>query len=239
MSKPNSAEYRALQQQKLALQEELLARECLKDCHVWLTRGTKTLDEQDPTGENPMKPFPMFSYIPHVLQAFENERTVFLPKSRTMMATWTVCGWAAYKMFQRPATCVVFQSEDEKRALDCVKYVKILWSNSLESLRKRWPLMGDTVMADHAKNELKMANHSRCIGLVGKPDKIRSEHPTIYVADEAAFMTRFNDSFSAARGARPLHVICISSAAPGDFEDIVSTAKPCDWPDWTKKEEAA
>lgn len=155
-----------------------------------------------------------------------------------MMASWTVAGWCAFKMFTRPATCVVFQSEDEKRALDCVRYVKILWNNSLDPLKKRWPLLGDTSLAEHAKNELKMANQSRCVGIVGNPNKIRSEHPTIYVADEAAFMTRFNDSFSAARGARPLHVICLSSAAPGDFEDIISTAKPCDWPEW-KSEKAA
>lgn len=147
------------------------------------------------------------------------------------MATWMVCGWAAHKMFTRPATAVVFQSQDEKRALDCVKYVKCLWENSLGALKRRWRLATET-LADNAKHELKLANLSRCIGLVGKPDKIRSEHPTIYVADEAAFMTQFADSFSAARGARPLYMICLSSANPGEFEDIVATSKPCDWPDW-------
>jgi len=157
---------------------------------------------------------------------------VFIAKSRTMMASWTVAGWCAYKMFTRPATRVVFQSEDQKRALDMVKYVKTLWDQSLKALKNRWRLANDSALNDFAREELKMANGSACVGLVGNPDKVRSEHPTIYVADEAAFMTRFSSSFSAAMGTRCLHSICLSSAEPGEFMDLVESATPVDWPKW-------
>lgn len=204
-----------------------------------MTQGTKTVDEQDKTGETPLKPFPDWPYIPVLLELFEREPTIFMPKSRTMMATWTVCGWAAFKMFTRPATRVIFQSQDEKRALDCVKYVKWLWENSLDPLKRRWPLTGETTLAEHAKNELKMANLSTCMGIVGRPDKVRSEHPTIYVADEAAFMVQFAEAFAAARGARPMSMICLSSANPGDFADIVDSAAAVTWSEYWRSSAVA
>lgn len=228
-----SAEQRQLLQRELELEEELLARRCLTDTYVWLTEGTKTLDEQDETS-NPTKPFPMRRYIRPFLDSLDNERVCFIAKSRSMLASWLVAGWCTHMMCTRPGTRVVYQSEDEKRALDMVKYTKILWHNSIRPLQARWKLQGDMPLQDFAKQELRLANDSSCLGLVGNPHKVRSEHPTIYVADEAAFMTRFNASLSAAMATRCLHAICLSSAEPGEFFDIVESARPINWPAWKK-----
>ncbi len=228
----SSARSRQLLHQYNELSEELLARQIVDDPLLWLTCGTRTKDEQDQTG-NPYKPFPNRPYIRPLLNAFENERVILLPKSRTMMASWTVAGFMAYKMFTRAATRICFQSEDQKRAIDMVRYVKILWDQSLGALKRRWPLPRDFAdIYEFGKEEFWLANGSSCIALVGNPDKLRSEHPTYYVADEAGLMTRFNSAFSAAMGSKCLGGVCIGTAEPSQFFDLIEDGEPIDWPKW-------
>lgn len=205
------------------------ARLAINDCHFWLTECTKTRDEQDK--ENPYKPFPHLPYLPHLLDVLDFEPIVFLEKSRTMMASWIVAGWAAHQAFTRPATCVVFQSEDEDRAVHDVEYCKVLWENSIAPLKEQWRLAKP--LDKQPYNEFRLANDSRLIGIPGDPDKLRSEHPTIVVLDEAAHITEGERSYNVAAATRCLHLVCLSSANPGWFRDATEFAVACDWPDYS------
>lgn len=217
------------QLERLTLLEEKAARIALQDRWFWLTRCTKTKDEQDKTG-NPYKPFPEREYIRHLLQLLDDEPIVFLEKSRSVMASWTVSAWAAYRMFTVPATGVVFQSKDEKRAVHDVTNVKTLWDNTLAPLKARWKPKKDVPAFEQAYNRFELENGSWCMGVPGDPDKIRSEHPTIVVLDEAAHIPRGEESFNVAQGTRCLHIICLSSAYPGWFQEQTQDAVPVDWP---------
>lgn len=219
--------------------EELKARKALESAYYWLTECTKTEDEQDPVA--PYKPFPKDrEYIPHLLDAIENEPVLYIKKSRTMMGTWTVCGWAAHHMFTHPMTTIVFQSEDMDRAINCVKMVKALWRHSLPSLQARWRLRNDKLPDEQSIDIFEMANGSWCRGIPGKnPDKIRSLHPTIYIQDESAIIAQGQESSEAAAATRCLKMIHLSSAFPGWFEDKISGFEPIDWPDYKSKRKAA
>jgi hypothetical protein len=209
------------EQEKLAL--ELMAREAEKDWYFWLTECTKTQDEQDPI--NPFKPFPKRPYFKPIGDLILREPVSAIEKSRTMMMSWLVSGRIAHRMFTQPATGVIFQSEDEDRALHDVKNVKTLLEHSIAPLRDRWRIRREN------DSRLEIENGSWCLGIVGRPDKIRSEHPTIVVFDEAAHMTRLNEAFGVAIATRCLHTIMLSSAKPGQFEEYVTDAVPVDWPD--------
>lgn len=213
---------------------ELMARKALEDPYYWLTECTKTKDEQDTTGD-PYKPFPKRRYIRSLIDAFENEPVLFLEKSRTMMASWTVSGWAAHRMFTRPATGVVFQSEDEDRAIHCVNYTKTLWDQSIPELKSRWPTYKGKEPWSQPYNGFRMDNGSWCLGIVGNPDKIRSQHPTIVVLDEAAFIIRGEESFNVAQATRCHHIIALSSANPGWFRERTEFAIPEDWPEYDRR----
>lgn len=135
-------------------------------------------------------------------------------------------------MFTRPATGVIFQSEDEDRAVHDVEYCKILLDQSIPELKARWLPYKDRNVWDQPYNTLRMANGSWCMGLVGNPDKIRSQHPTIVVLDEAAYITRGEESFNVAQATRCHHIVCLSSANPSWFRERTEDANPIDWPNY-------
>lgn len=206
-----------------------MARRAIRDPWFWMSRCTKTKDEQDLA--NPYKPFPEnWPYFQPILMALENEPVLFLEKSRTVMASWLVSAWAAWKMFTRPAVKVVFQSEDEDRAVHDVEYVKVLWEQSLDSLKSRWPL--DKPLDKQPYFHIEMANGSSAIAIPGNPDKIKSEHPTIVIMDEAAIIQRGEHSFNVSAATRCPHLIALSSANPGWFRQATEFAVPVDWPEY-------
>ncbi len=168
-----------------------------------------------------------------MLDVLENERETWIEKSRTMMCSWLVAAWAAHKAFTRPATCVVFQSQDEDRAVHDVEYCKVLWEQSDDMLRDEWEL--DKQLDKQSYHEFSLKNGSKMVALPGDPGKIRSEHPTIVVLDEAAHIERGEESYNVAAGTRTPYLVCLSSAAPGWFRDFTEFAKPVDWPDYRGK----
>ena len=135
-------------------------------------------------------------------------------------------------MFTRPATGVIFQSEDEDRAVHDVEYCKILWEQSDPLLQERWRPYKGRPPKDQPYNTFKLENGSWCMGIVGNPDKIRSEHPTIVVLDAAADILRGEESFNVAQATRCLHIVCLSSANPGWFRERTEDAVPVDWPNY-------
>lgn len=205
---------------------EMLCRRAIADPYFWLTECTKTQDEQDL--ENPFKPFPKKEYLYHTLQLMKESPVLFIEKSRTMMISWLVSAFTAHMGFTRPAVGTIFQSEDEGRAVHDVDYVKVLWSQSTPELRAKWPLTKP--MEKQPYDRLELANGSWWQGIPGNPGKIRSEHPTIVVLDEAAHIERGEESYNVAVATQCLHMIALSSAKKGWFRDFTEFANPVDWP---------
>jgi hypothetical protein len=215
------------------IETELRVRKAIEDKWFWLTQCTKTKDEQDQ--ENPYKPFPADPYLWYYLEALDYESPFFTEKSRTMMCSWATAGHTAHVMFNLPAIGVVVQSKDEDRALHFVDYVKELWANSLEPLKKRWKL--SKPLEKQAYNRLELANGSWILGITGDPAKIRSEHPTIVVLDEAAFIET-GENYNVSVATRCKQIIALSSAKPGWFREATEFAKPVDYPRYPELEAA-
>jgi hypothetical protein len=62
--------------------------------------------------------------------------------------------------------------------------------------------------------------------------RLLPDHPTIVFFDEAAIIERFEESYGVALAARPVKIVAISSAKPGEFRKITEPAEP--EPQWTK-----
>lgn len=211
-----------------ALLAELDVRRSQRDCLYWLTNCTRTKDEQADIGVDPYRPFPDRPYFQPLIGLLDREPIMMLRKSRTMMASWLVAGWCTHLAATQPATRVVFQSADEEKAVKLVEYCRVLWEQSTPLLRTRWALARP--MARQGYATLEFANGSAIIGIVGRADKVRSEHPTVYVADEAAFIPEFEASWAAAAATRAPHLIALSSVQPSEFCDLIADADACDWP---------
>lgn len=205
--------------------EERELRRAEQSCWHWLRKHTKTIDEQDE--ENPLKPFPDREYFPWVLDVMENESTVFIPKSRTMMASWFSAGFIAHKLFTKPHTTCVVQSKDEARALNVIKYIKTLWEHTTPRLRDRWPLKRPLSRQPYDRFDLE--NGSWALGVAGDPDRIRSAHPTIVLLDEGAFIDT-EENYNVAVATRAKHIIVVSSANPGWFYEFIRDARDVKWP---------
>lgn len=206
----------------------LTAKLASKDAVFWLTQCTRTKDEQDL--ENPYKPFPEFPFLRPLFAMLDNEPVAWIEKSRTVMCSWAVSGWAAHKVFTRPAVRVVIQSEDEDRAVHDIEYAKVLWENSDPALKEQWPL--EKPLEKQPYNELRLANGSSMVAIPGDPGKIRSEHPTIVVLDEAAHITEGEQSYNTASATRCPHLVSLSSAWPGWFRDVTEFSVPFVWPEY-------
>jgi hypothetical protein len=214
-----------------SLAQERDARLAETDCLIWLTRCTQTKDEQDPV--NPYKPFPRWEYFRALIDLFEREPAIWLPKSRTVMASWIVAGWASWKAQIRPATKVLLQSKNLDKSIVLAQYVKTLYERSSQAWRRRHPLAR---RMDRQPADVTMwANGSAVVSLVGDPDKVNSEHPTIYVCDEAQLVERFQACWNSAIATRALHAIALGSAELGEFFDLLQDATPAPWPGCTTR----
>jgi hypothetical protein len=67
-------------------------------------------------------------------------KSLFIPKSRTMMTSWGAMGYAAWAAQWHNEETVV-QTLSEDRAGHLIDYVRQLWDNQDEFLKKRHPLV--------------------------------------------------------------------------------------------------
>jgi len=239
----NQSAIQAMLKKQTALLEELSVRRAQADPMYWLQNMTMTEDKQVRSGNKDVifgsanelivkRPFPRKDFFYYILAALKRKSKLAIWKSRTMMMSWMVAGYAAHLAFTRPATEVVVQSADEPKALEFIDKVKVLWKNSHPKLQEAWPVAKDPYSQPAAGFEL--LNRSRFIGLACGPlgpHKIRSYHPTLYIADEAAFMPELDACIASALGARTMQIILLSSACPGPMADMWEEAVETCWPD--------
>jgi hypothetical protein len=193
-----------------------------------MRKWTKTWDEHDTL--NPFKPLPDYPYFDELHRLFSAENTLFIKKSRTMMATWWACGECMhYVMTLQPSSCI-FWCPDQDRAEKCIEYCKVLYRQQDERLKALYPLpRKKKTVEDQAVYRLELGGGSWLEALPGKnPDKIRSEHPTIIAMDEAAFNPNGAEAYANALSTRPKKLVAFSSAYPSWFFDLMRPAVPCE-----------
>ena len=184
---------------------------------------TKTRDDQDPL--NPYKPFPKREYLEALHKVWLKEPFLFVEKSRTMLCSW----WAAaetlhYVMTHQPSKGI-FWAQDQDRAIALLDYARTLYSQQKAILKAIFPL--DRPLDRQAFNRFDLKNGGTLTALPGKdPDKVRSEHPTVLILDEAAFIENGAEAFDIAIASRVPRVLVISSAAPSWFRSVTKHAVP-------------
>ena len=239
----NQSALQGMLKKQAALLEEMSLRRAQTDVLYWLQNLTMTEDKQVKSKEKDVifsdarelvvkRPFPRKDFFYYILAALKRKSKMGIWKSRTMMQSWLVAGYCAHLAFTRPATEVVVQSADEPKALEFIEKVKVLWVNSHPKLRESWPVPKDPYSQPAASFDLD--NRSRFIGLACGPlgpHKIRSYHPTIYVADEAAFMPELDACIASALGAKTMQIILLSSACPGPMADMWEESIETNWPE--------
>ena len=141
-----------------------------------------------------------------------------------MVSWWSAAETLHYVMTHQPAKAI-FWALDEARALTLLDYARVLYEQQDDTLKQIFPL--ERPLDRQSYNRLELKDGGILIALPGKdPDRIRSEHPTIVIIDEAAFIANGGESFDIALASRVPKMMCISSAAPGWFYQITKGARP-------------
>ena len=138
---------------------------------------------------------------------------LFIPKTREMMTSWEVMGYAGWRLGWHPGAQVIVQADKEDKAWGLANYVRILYRNSEPWIQSRW---GALVRGEDGGGHLKWANGSELIAVPSGESQIRYYHPTLFILDEAAKLPEAEQSYGAANPVFQ-QIIAISSAAPGWF----------------------
>jgi hypothetical protein len=73
---------------------------------------------------------------------YPKEPHIAVPKSRTMMASWTVVAYMSWEGQFHERVRWVLQSKEERTAEDLLSYAKCLYSQQPAWMRERYPLTG-------------------------------------------------------------------------------------------------
>lgn len=192
------------------------------DSVTWFQHWTKTRDDQDP-----IRPYKHLRtpYLKILHDIWMRERVMYLEKSRSMVSSWWGAGETLhYVMTHQPAKAL-FMAQDQDRAVVLRDYVWTLYEQQDERLRKLYPVPRSRRAQSFDKLEL--SDGGIIIALPGKdPDKVRSEHPTIVLFDEACFIEQGGEAFDIALASRVPKVLLISTAAPSWLRRITKNALP-------------
>jgi hypothetical protein len=193
------------------------------DSLTWMQNWTNTRDDQDQ--RNPYKRFPRAPYFKVLHEDWQREAILYIEKSRSMITSW----WAAaetlhFVMTHQPAKAL-FMAQDQDRALVLRDYVWTLYEQQEVVLRDLFPVPRARTLQSFDKMEL--SDGGMIVALPGKdPDKVRSEHPTLIVFDEANFILEGGEAFDVALASRVPKVALISTAAPSWLRRLTKNAVP-------------
>jgi hypothetical protein len=195
-------------------------------------RGVRTFDEQ--YIEKGTEAFPRFPgpeelpYLPWMFNLFVREPRVFTPKSREMMASWSVMAFAVWFCQFFPRTRAVIQTQKEPKVVDLIKgkdspgYARTLYERQPMWLQRMFPL--SRPMKDQSQTEMTWQNESVIKGVPMGADQIRQYHPTLVIFDEAAHLSEFKASYGSADLVAS-KIIAVSSAGPSWFGDVCVEAE--------------
>lgn len=205
---------RALADHKYALLKE----KCKRDRLFWLSHFVKTIDEHDPI--NPIKPFPIKPYIPHLVKLYEQEQILNVEKSRQVVASWFFSAMALHEIQFFDYRLALIISKKQEDAFALVHRVRSMYQFQPKWLKDLCPL--DKPIKDQPQGHLMPKNGSHLQGLPQGADQVRSRTASVILIDEAAFQDELEQTLEACApsifGGGKL--VVFSSANPGAFQKI-------------------
>lgn len=192
------------------------------DALHWMQDGwTRTKDEQDQMV--PYKPLPRRPYMRVVSELWKREPILFIEKSRSMMISWVTTGLVTHQVMTHQPAKAVLWAQDQDRAVILRDYAWTLWEQQDDRLKELYPVLRPKERQSF--DRLEFSHGGSIVALPGKdPNKIRGEHPSILLMDEAAFIENGAEAFDVAISSRVPKVVVISSQAPGWFYQITKTS---------------
>jgi hypothetical protein len=180
---------------------------------LWLTKYTATENPKYESQGLPfIGPFPAKGYFLPLFNAFLSEERMFVPKTRDMLTSLSMVGYATFQAQWHKWDCLI-QTNTLDKAKALVKYSANFYNFQADFLKARHPLQTN----DPLVCELTWRGGGRVKAIPSGEHAIRTWHPALVLFDECAFAEEFQQSWDAACVA--YQRIGISTAHPGFFAE--------------------
>jgi hypothetical protein len=161
----------------------LLNRVYAKDCWRWLREQVWTIDEASQQSIRwPDKP-----YLHDMIRILDGEQMIVFPKSRRVMATWTVAAWILHRIRFFPNVHAFWQSETEDKASYVIQNRMVYIEDNLapDQFRKKYTAIRTT---KGVIGRVTFVNTKSSAWAVPQgADALRTFTPTILTMDESEF----------------------------------------------------
>ena len=169
-----------------------------------------------------IRPFPVFEYMPPIIQAYEGTQFFALEKSRDMTATWLMVALSTWDVLFHNGRQHIFQSQDAGKTLELVERANTIYENHPYFLKLAIGKVSFNNGGSRSGEMYVDRTRSEILGFPQGPDQIRQFHPTVIFQDEAAFQPLAGEAFAAIKPAIQMggKFVAISSANRSYFELI-------------------
>ena len=98
---------------EIEILREIKDREHSQDCWQWACDQVQTIDE----ARQCESPWPVDKvYLKELLDYYEAESLIAIPKSRRLMVSWSIALWSTWRARYHPYNAILIQSEKEEKS---------------------------------------------------------------------------------------------------------------------------
>jgi hypothetical protein len=165
--------------------------------HDWLAEQVWTIDEA--SAEIARWPTPAEKpQLPELIDAFEREQRLAVPKSRRMMVTWAFAAWSVWRARYQTANAIYIQSQKESKAAYVIDKRCAWIEDHLDDPELRRPYRALRTSEGLIGSMTYDETQSYIVGLPQGGDAIRMFTGTILILDEIEFQEEGREALVAA-----------------------------------------
>jgi hypothetical protein len=201
-----------------------------RDVWAWLTEQVWTIDE----ASQEVLRWPDKGYLRELVAFIDEEPMLALPKSRRVMASWTVAAYCTHRARYFPNNAIYIQSETEEKASYVTDKRCAFIERNLEE-----PMLRRPFKALHTKEGLvgKLTYEDSGSYLWAIPEgdeKIRAFTPSILVMDESEYQRQGSKSLIAALAlAEKKAKVILLSSSNGPLGVLAGICREAGFTRWT------
>jgi len=136
-------------------------------------------------------------YLRRVIEGLMNHKRVIIEKSRQMLMSWTLCGWAVRECVLGGGKTVGIISRREDEAKDLIARCKFIVRNLDTYVLERIPAFSGGL------TEMRFENESRILAFPSTEDVGRGYTFSLLIVDEAAFIPNLKELYESLMPAVP------------------------------------
>ncbi|MBL7190380.1 hypothetical protein ISS30_01700 [bacterium] len=157
-----------------------------------------------------IKRFPRYEYLFRLGNVLTQNRLILVPKSRQMMASWTLCAWCLFRAVKGGLHLIL--SKNQFSADELLRRIKFIFD--------RLPGFLKLTTTVRSRSELEIKGMGRIISLPATDDAPRMHSPTTVFWDEMAFTPHSDKIWAALKPALDSGGAFIGVSTPNGAEDV-------------------